>query len=269
MALLLMTPGPLVIPLQVVWTLLRSPPPGHPPAQSSVPLTSSKPMASLLFENQPQSDFGSSGLKFHQLYQHIPILKPFYSEMEASFRAKPFVDFAKDTWPALPLAICGAYALMIVVGKAYMKNRAPFGWLNALAGWNLFLSLFSFCGMIRTAPHLVYNIVSQPFRDTICTTPEVAYGEGACGFWVMLFIFSKVPELVDTVFIVFRKKVRPSAGKKGRRQGSSAATDLTSSRGVALCSPSCSCTGTTTSPCCSSAGTRTPSPPPPASTSSP
>ena len=26
--------------------------------------------------------------------------------------------------------------------------------------------------------------------------------------WVMLFIFSKVPELVDTVFIVFRKSVR-------------------------------------------------------------
>lgn len=45
-------------------------------------------------------------------------------------------------------------------------------------------------------------------QDTICSDAAITYGEGACGMWVMLFIFSKVPELVDTVFIVFRKSVR-------------------------------------------------------------
>ena len=34
----------------------------------------------------------------------------------------------------------------------------------------------------------------------------VGYGKGPVGFWVMLFIYSKVPELIDTVFIVLRKK---------------------------------------------------------------
>jgi hypothetical protein len=33
-----------------------------------------------------------------------------------------------------------------------------------------------------------------------------SWGTGPTGFWVMLFIFSKVPELIDTVFIVLRKK---------------------------------------------------------------
>lgn len=33
-----------------------------------------------------------------------------------------------------------------------------------------------------------------------------SWGVGTSGFWVMLFIFSKVPELVDTIFIVLRKK---------------------------------------------------------------
>ena len=57
----------------------------------------------------------------------------------------------------------------------------------------------------RTVPHLLHNVTSLPFKDTICRDPAETYGEGACGLWVMLFIFSKVPELVDTVFIVFRK----------------------------------------------------------------
>ena len=34
---------------------------------------------------------------------------------------------------------------------------------------------------------------------------EASYGQGACGFWVMLFIFSKVPELFDTVFLVLHR----------------------------------------------------------------
>ena len=59
--------------------------------------------------------------------------------------------------------------------------------------------------MIRTVPHLLNNLTTLSFRETVCTSAAKAYGEGACGLWVMLFIFSKIPELVDTVFIVFRK----------------------------------------------------------------
>ena len=32
------------------------------------------------------------------------------------------------------------------------------------------------------------------------------YNNGPCGLWVGLFIYSKVPELLDTVFLVFQKK---------------------------------------------------------------
>jgi elongation of very long chain fatty acids protein 6 len=40
----------------------------------------------------------------------------------------------------------------------------------------------------------------------VCAYPADTWGSGSSGFWVTLFIFSKVPELVDTVFIVLRKK---------------------------------------------------------------
>ena len=53
---------------------------------------------------------------------------------------------------------------------------------------------------------MLANVLSQPYEDTVCTIPTNAWGNGPTGLWVMLFIFSKIPELIDTAFIVLRKK---------------------------------------------------------------
>ena len=170
-------------------------------------------MATKLFNNLFAADPSTmtpytsvpDGLPYTQLFQHYPVLHPLYTNFEINFHAEDYVNFARATWPALPLTIICAYAVMIVVGRWYMKDRQRFDWKGPLAYWNLGLSIFSFCGMLHTAPHLLHNIATMPFKDTICSPAAQTYGEGACGLWVMLFIFSKVPELVDTVFIVFRK----------------------------------------------------------------
>jgi hypothetical protein len=39
-----------------------------------------------------------------------------------------------------------------------------------------------------------------------CGAPEPLYGNAAVGFWVQAFILSKIFELVDTAFIVLRKR---------------------------------------------------------------
>ena len=75
-----------------------------------------------------------------------------------------------------------------------------------LALWNFALLLFSFIGAYRTVPHLLHNVMSKPFEATICTQAAADWGDGATGLWVQLFIFSKVPELFDTAFLVARKK---------------------------------------------------------------
>lgn len=157
--------------------------------------------------NPPQSVSSVQGMPFTQLFEHFPRIEFLYTDFEKGFRASKYVTLAYNTWPILPLALVTAYALMITIVPRIMKDRKPFGLRNTLALWNLTLSLFSFCGMLRTVPHLLHNLATKSFRDTICTHPESMYGEGACGMWVMLFIFSKVPELVDTAFIVFRKSV--------------------------------------------------------------
>lgn len=222
---------------------------------------------------------GVVGREFKQLFQHYPVLEPFYFEFEKNFHAEKYVNFAKANWQ-VPLAFIGVYILMIaVVPKLMAKREKGLNLKLPFAYWNLCLSLFSFCGMIRTAPHLVYNIThAKSFRDTICTPAEVSYGEGACGLWVMLFIFSKIPELGDTAFIVFKKSVSPLICAPWKemllpicphrlRPGCLThvmcllLTCLVSSRSLI------SSSGTTTSPCFCSAGTRTPTPPQPACTS--
>lgn len=103
-------------------------------------------------------------LYFAQLFQHYPVLSPFYTEYEKNFHASSYVNFAQNTWPALPLALCGIYGLMIVVGTKVMGSRPKHEWKTALACWNLLLSVFSFCGMVRTVPHLLHNVTTLPFK---------------------------------------------------------------------------------------------------------
>jgi len=108
--------------------------------------------------------------------------------------------------PAIPIVACLLYGLLIVVGKKLMKNRPAFNWRNSMAAWNLGLSLFSFFGLIRTLPQLLYNLATMSVRDNFCKDPSITCGSGSTGLWVQLFIVSKFPELFDTFFIVIHKK---------------------------------------------------------------
>ena len=112
----------------------------------------------------------------------------------------------KDSNYLVPVVSVLLYLLFIYFGQLMMKTRKPFDLLSLLAFWNLFLSLFSAYGAIRTVPHMLNRIYTLPFEQTVCEPPHTAYGAGACGLAVQLFIISKIPELIDTVFIVLRKK---------------------------------------------------------------
>jgi elongation of very long chain fatty acids protein 6 len=106
----------------------------------------------------------------------------------------------------IPIISVVVYLLFCVIGSAVMKKYQPFKLESLLANWNLGLALFSFYGAIRTVPHLLYRINNFTFEETICDPAHISYGAGACGLATQLFILSKIPELVDTVFIVLRKK---------------------------------------------------------------
>lgn len=72
--------------------------------------------------------------------------------------------------------------------------------------WNLTLSIFSMCGASVTVPHLVHTLTTQGFHTTLCRPSEEWYMTGNCGWWMLLFVLSKIPELGDTVFLVLQQK---------------------------------------------------------------
>ena len=145
------------------------------------------------------------GQEFSQIFQEYPILSYLYTPFEKNYNAIAGVEFANDNW-AIPITLVTVYMGFCYFGKKYMAKRDAFDLRMPLAFWNLFLSTFSFMGMARTVPHLLNNLKNMSLEDNLCTDPQIAFGDGATGLWVQLFIYSKIPELVDTFFIVARKK---------------------------------------------------------------
>jgi elongation of very long chain fatty acids protein 6 len=135
-----------------------------------------------------------------------PALSPYYSDFEKSYDPTPVLQLMKDMNYSVPFVSVLLYLIFCHFGGKIMEKQKPFGLLSTLAVWNLFLSLFSFYGAVRTVPHMLHRILNLPFEQTVCEAPHTAYGAGACGLAVQLFIISKIPELIDTVFIVLRKK---------------------------------------------------------------
>jgi len=131
--------------------------------------------------------------------------KLFVTPFERDFNPKYTVNFAKDNWPLCISIVCG-YLIFIFSVQRIMKDRKPFDLRLPLAAWNAFLCVFSFIGMCRTLPYLVGLTMSNSFEETVCHFPLETWGVGPSGAWVMFFIYSKIPELMDTVFIVLRKK---------------------------------------------------------------
>ena len=134
------------------------------------------------------------------------MLKRFYADFELNFNSLHFVGWAESNimWA---FVISGVYvALALWLGPLLMQSRKPIPCKNQLAVWNLLLAVFSAVGFLRTAPHLLYFGWKFGVYASVCAPAETSFGQGAVGFWTMLFIFSKIPELVDTLFLVIAKK---------------------------------------------------------------
>merc|ERR1719218_442422 len=83
------------------------------------------------------------GVPFNQLYQAYPALEPFYSDFEKNFDPMPILTAMRDNDYIIPVTCVVVYMLFCFFGQKIMANYKPFGLVNTLAAWNLFLSLFS------------------------------------------------------------------------------------------------------------------------------
>eukprot|EP00121_Abeoforma_whisleri_P017035 Awhi_evm1s15617 len=144
-------------------------------------------------------------IKYDQLYSQYPSLEVFYPfQFEKDWNGFIYSDICSNTLD-VAMYICATYFIGIFTGQWLMKQMGmKFKLQYPLALWNFSLSLFSFIGAFRVVPHLLNNIHTNGYEWSVCAKSSVNYGLGASGMWTTLFIFSKIPELFDTVFIVLR-----------------------------------------------------------------
>jgi elongation of very long chain fatty acids protein 6 len=147
------------------------------------------------------------GAKFTQFFQNVPAFEPFYTDFEKNYDVETILEWTKHNW-WLPITAVTLYLCWCFFSQKIMQNYERFDLRYPLAYWNLFLALFSTYGAFRCIPHFIWNVTHYSFDKTVCLHPtlEMAWGCGATGLAVQLFIFSKLPELIDTVFITLRKR---------------------------------------------------------------
>ena len=129
-------------------------------------------------------------------------LENFY-EWERNFKADAFLKWHSEMTD-IPIITIAVY-LAIIFGVPKILSK-PLPLKKVFAVWNLGLSIFSICGASRVVPFLYEALQKNGFEYTICKTPTQWYSSGPVGVWMMFFIYSKIPELCDTFFLVLRGK---------------------------------------------------------------
>jgi len=105
----------------------------------------------------------------------------------------------------LPLVTIPLYWVMVFAGPRLMKNRKAFSLKVPLMLWNFFLcviSVFMFLGI--SFPVATFTINHGWYQLMCMPRGELYYGPAF--FCVWLFALSKYAELVDTLFIILRKR---------------------------------------------------------------
>jgi len=105
----------------------------------------------------------------------------------------------------IPLVAVSVYVLLIPALKRLVSRRGAFDVKLFAFWWNASLSLFSWCGVAACVPVLANSLWEHGLYFTTCA-PAQWYASGLCGFFVALFVYSKLAELVDTVLLLLAGK---------------------------------------------------------------
>uniref|UniRef100_A0A0K0E7J6 Elongation of very long chain fatty acids protein n=1 Tax=Strongyloides stercoralis TaxID=6248 RepID=A0A0K0E7J6_STRER len=116
------------------------------------------------------------------------------------------IDSLKWTEERIPFVIqtIVIYLVSIFTLQKVMKNYEAFKLNIPLAIWNLFLSVYSTITVYYLYNDFFGSIMKYGIIDSWCVLGD--YDKGITGYYVWLFTISKLFELIDTFFIVLRKK---------------------------------------------------------------
>lgn len=126
----------------------------------------------------------------------------FYFQFEKEYTHDAAALWFRENF-MIPWVAIVIYVVVVHGGRYLMRSRTELRLKLALTLWNVFLTLLSWCMFARIVPVLVHHLIHHGLHYSVC---DMAFGDGPSGVWVLVFSLSKIPEMVDTVFLVLRKR---------------------------------------------------------------
>lgn len=101
------------------------------------------------------------------------------------------------------LYISAFYVVTIFSIKKFMQNRPKYQLRRPLLLWSLGLAVFSIMGFWKASVFLLRYSFENGWKASVC---DPVLKDKRISLWLWFFVLSKLPELVDTYFIVLRKQ---------------------------------------------------------------
>ena len=95
------------------------------------------------------------------------------------------------------------YLSLVYTGRRWMEKRPRYDPVTSLTLWNVMLAVFSLFGLMNLLPNFVHVISNVGIQESMCKLTLLENPQ--IGMWFVLFVFSKIVEFGDTLFIVLRK----------------------------------------------------------------
>lgn len=123
---------------------------------------------------------------------------------EDNFDVDSWVTWIDKNWIQFTIPIVILYILAVYLGRKLMSQREGFQLQTPLLIWNILLAAFSIIGSSRDAPVMISIVQHDGWHASICDSKY--YQAKYRVIWVFIFVLSKIPELIDTFFIILRKR---------------------------------------------------------------
>ncbi|GMS94095.1 hypothetical protein PENTCL1PPCAC_16270, partial [Pristionchus entomophagus] len=134
---------------------------------------------------------------------HTPVT---YSDMFfGKWEIEKTTHFMEHTHLPISFAITAVYLAMVKYGPNLMENRKAYDLRSALAFWNMALCLYSGLSFYLLVPYIWQSYMDGGIIGTLCYNDDF-YSNPVSGYVGWLFTMSKAPELIDTVFLILRRR---------------------------------------------------------------